>query len=290
MEIELDLKKSLEENADNYFDKSKTLKNKIQGAKKFLETSEKKMKKYDKKVKTKYMNYSKQWFEKFRYTISRNGFLFIGGKDASSNEIVIKKHVLENEIVLHSEAPGSPFFILNQDFDSFTKTNKDDIIDAAKMLLNYSKAFDANIYSGEVFYVKKNQVTKETMSGEYMSKGSFMIYGHKNLIKTDLGFFINILFIDKDFWEKYKENKIDKFTNKLIDDFNIKELEGKYYKIFTTSFNPKIKEIKTFYITPGSKKKSEISNYLMKKYNLFSNQDIISNLPNGMFNLKDMNL
>jgi len=289
MEIELDLNKSLEENANVYFDKSKNLRNKIIGAKNFLETSQKKMKKYDKAVKTKYLNYNKQWFEKFRYTISENGYLFIGGKDATSNEIIVKKHVLENEIVLHSSAPGSPFFVTNQDFESFTQTNKKDLEDCANVLFNYSKAFDLDIFSGEVFYVKKDQVTKETMSGEYMSKGSFMVYGNKNTIKTELGFFINILLIDDDFWNKYEKNEISDFVKKIVEIFKIKKIEGKYYKIFTTATDLKNKNFKTFYINSGSKKKSEVSNLLMKKFSLFSNQDIIANLPNGNFSIKEMN-
>ncbi|MDD3264118.1 MAG: NFACT RNA binding domain-containing protein [Candidatus Nanoarchaeia archaeon] len=289
MEIELDLNKSLEENANIYFDKSKNLKNKIIGAKNFLETSQKKIKKYEKEVKTKYLNYNKQWFEKFRYTISENGFLFIGGKDATSNEIIIKKHVLENEIVLHSSTPGSPFFVLNQDFDTFIKTNTKDLENCANVLFNYSKAFDMDIFSGEVFYVKKEQVTKEAMSGEYMSKGSFMVYGNKNTIKTQLGFFLNILLIDDNFWEIFEKNQTSEFVKKIIEIFKIKKIEGKYYKIFSTSFNTNDKQIKTFYINSGSKKKSEVSNLLMKKFNLFSNQDIISNLPNGNFSIKDMN-
>ncbi len=34
----------------------------------------------------------KEWFEKFRWFVSSDGFLVVAGKDAVSNEVLIKKH------------------------------------------------------------------------------------------------------------------------------------------------------------------------------------------------------
>ena len=285
MKIQIDLKESLEENANQYFNKSKQLKNKIKGAKSFLDNSEKKLKKYEKEVKTKFLSYPKQSFEKFHFVLTRNNHLAYGGKDATTNEIVVKKHLKNNEIGLHSEMPGSPFFVVNHDFDDFSKNNKEDLEDVAKILYNYSKAFSRNLFSGEVYYVKGEQISKEAKSGEFMSKGSFMIYGNKNFIKTELGFFLNILIMDEDFFTKEHSKEV----KDILSIFNIKEKKGKYVKIFPTAHKLLLKPyIDSFYITTGSKKKSQIANSLMKRYNLISNQDIISILPNGQMSIKEV--
>jgi len=48
---------------------------------------------------------NKEWYEKFRWFISSDDFLILGGRDATSNEIVIKKHTEKNDLVFHR-----PFF------------------------------------------------------------------------------------------------------------------------------------------------------------------------------------
>ena len=42
--------------------------------------------------KTEKKNRKQEWYEKFHWFFSSEDFLCIGGKDATSNEIIIKKH------------------------------------------------------------------------------------------------------------------------------------------------------------------------------------------------------
>jgi len=55
---------------------------------------------------------SKEWYERYRWFITTDGLLAIGGRDASSNSAIIRKHLTENDIVFHAEVHGSPFFII----------------------------------------------------------------------------------------------------------------------------------------------------------------------------------
>jgi len=55
---------------------------------------------------------AKEWYERYRWFITSEGLLAIGGRDASSNSAIIRKHLTENDIVFHAEVHGSPFFIL----------------------------------------------------------------------------------------------------------------------------------------------------------------------------------
>ena len=121
MEIEFDLTKSVDENAGKYFDLAKKAKKKLEGAKEALEKSKKqfeKLKKEEDKYqeeeekKRKRKERKREWYEKFHWFISSEGFLCIGGKDATSNEIIIKKHTDKEDIVFHTDMRGSPFFVI----------------------------------------------------------------------------------------------------------------------------------------------------------------------------------
>ena len=55
---------------------------------------------------------SREWYERYRWFITTDGLLVIGGRDASSNSALIRKHLTEHDIVFHAEVHGSPFFII----------------------------------------------------------------------------------------------------------------------------------------------------------------------------------
>ena len=103
MDVKIDFSKSVEENASDYFDKAKKSKKKIESIESAIKQSEKKLetalKKSEKTEKKKIvMQRKKEWFESFHWFYSSEGFLVIGGKDASSNESLVKKHVKNWEI------------------------------------------------------------------------------------------------------------------------------------------------------------------------------------------------
>ncbi len=188
MKLIIDIKKSVEQNAGEYFEKAKKFKKKVEGIKEIIESQKKKLeqlqkerglqleklKKIEKKTKE-----EKKWYEKFHWFYSSDGFLVIAGKDATSNEIVVKKHAEKNDLVLHAEIPGSPFAVIKSDGREIPETT---IREAAIECAAYSKAWKLGIFP-EVFYVKPEQVTKKAPSGEYIAKGAFMIYGKKSFVK-----------------------------------------------------------------------------------------------------------
>jgi predicted ribosome quality control (RQC) complex YloA/Tae2 family protein len=193
MKITLDLNKSLEENASYYFELAKTAKKKADGAREALEHTKKKLvtleKDLEKKaaeeaLKAKAKERKKEWYEKFRWFITTEGLLVIGGRDATTNEIVIKKHTDPEDLVFHTEMAGSPFVVIKG------KPSDISIEEAAVFTACYSKAWKAGRTASEVFYVNPDQVTKEAPAGEYIVKGAFMIYGKKNILSVPLKLFI----------------------------------------------------------------------------------------------------
>jgi len=192
--IEIDLNKSIEENAGRYFDRAKKAKKKKQGAGEALEKSLKKLEKIKKerpaeKEKTKKKDVKREWYEKFRWFISSEGFLCIGGRDATSNEIVIKKHTEKHDIVFHTDMAGSPFFVVKT---KGKKVGKATLEEAAQATASYSRAWRLGVAVLDVFYVKPEQVSKKTKSGEYMPKGAFMIYGKTTYLRPELRLAVGI--------------------------------------------------------------------------------------------------
>ncbi len=188
--IVLDLTKNIGQNAAFYFEKAKKIKNKIEGAEKALKENLKKLRESEAKKEKLILEKSKQeklkerkqeWYEKFRWFISSGGFLVIGGRDATSNEIVVKKHTEPNDLVFHTDMAGSPFFVVKSDGKQIGEKTKEEAADAT---CTFSKAWKLGLQTSSVFYVAPEQVSKKTKAGEYMGKGAFMIYGKTNYINN----------------------------------------------------------------------------------------------------------
>src|SRR3989338_209698 len=196
--IELDLTKSIDENAAVYFEKAKKIKKKIAGAERSLQESLKKLKELEAKKEKLILQESKdapfkerkkEWYEKFRWFISSEGFLVIGGRDATSNEIVIKKHTEPNDLVFHTDMAGSPFFVIKSEQKQIGEETKEEAADAT---CTFSRAWKLGLQTSDVFYVNPEQVSKKTKAGEYMGKGAFMIYGKANYIGNKVNLAIGI--------------------------------------------------------------------------------------------------
>jgi predicted ribosome quality control (RQC) complex YloA/Tae2 family protein len=191
MEIELYLEKSVDENAGRYFDKAKKAKKKLEGAHDALENTKKEIAKLEnedakfwveEEKRQMHVNRKREWYEKFHWFISSEGFLCIGGKDATSNDIIVKKHMEKGDIVFHTEEPGSPFFIVKNGQECGDATKEE----CAQATAIYSKAWKLGHASADVFYVNDTQVTKEAKSGEFVAKGAFMVYGDRTFMRPTL--------------------------------------------------------------------------------------------------------
>ena len=192
VKILIDLKKNVDENASVYFEKAKKSKKKILGAQDALKKSQKKLSDLQKKAdkeklefekKEKAVKRKKEYYEKFRWFISSEDFLVIGGRDATSNEVVIKKQTESNDLVFHTDMAGSPFFVIKT---NNKKPGKDTLQEVADATCTFSRVWKLGLQTSPVFYVTPEQVSKKTKAGEYMNKGAFMIYGKVNYIDNQV--------------------------------------------------------------------------------------------------------
>lgn len=188
----LDTGKSVEQNASLYYDKAKKIKKKIEGARKALIDTQKKLEKIEKqKLKEEKSREQvqltepskKEWYEKFRWFISSEGFLVIGGRDATTNEIVVKKHTDKDDLVFHTDMVGSPFFVIKSDNK---KIGEKTIKEAADATITFSRAWKLSLNTSSVFYCTPEQLTKEANSGEYVPRGGFVTKGKLNYIENKI--------------------------------------------------------------------------------------------------------
>ena len=123
----------------------------------------------------------KNWFERYRWFMTTNGFLTIGGRDAASNSAVIRKHLDKDDKVFHGDIFGSPFFIL-KDAENVPDTTMNEI---AAATVCFSRAWREGLYGVSAYWVLPDQVKKSAPSGEFLPKGSFTIEGQRNFIKSE---------------------------------------------------------------------------------------------------------
>ncbi len=180
--VEIDYTVSAGENANRYFSQAKDYRRKIEGAMKAIEEAEKQrlteMQKAEKKKRRKVF-----WFETYHWFISSEGYLVIAGRDAKSNEKIVKKHLQEGDIYVHADMYGAPSTIIKS--SGKQPPGEATLREAASFAVSFSRAWPAGIASGTAYWVYPSQVSKTPESGEYVATGSWIIRGKRNYI-TDL--------------------------------------------------------------------------------------------------------
>jgi len=192
MEIELDLRKTVDENAIDYFERAKGVRKKIAGLEKYIAIAEKKRAE-DESKKEKIVVQEKKvlkWFQKFRWFFSSDGFLIVGGRDAQGNEEIVKKKMKKNDVYFHADVFGAPHCIIvapeSVKSGEFLPLQSS-LVEAAQFAATFSKAWEEGRPIADVYSVKPEQVSKSAKSGESMGTGAFMIYGERNWFrKTSL--------------------------------------------------------------------------------------------------------
>ncbi|RLE83775.1 MAG: hypothetical protein DRJ41_04315, partial [Thermoprotei archaeon] len=177
LDVHLNANKSAYENISELFSLAKTLEKKAKKAS--LIAKKKKVKEKEFKVVT--IKERKAWYENFYHFISSGGFLVVGGKDASQNEALVRKYMNDNDIFLHADIHGGPVVIVKSQGDSVDEKT---LMEAAQLAASYSRAWELGLMSADVYWVKGSQVSKKAPSGEYLTKGAFMVYGRRSYLRN----------------------------------------------------------------------------------------------------------
>jgi len=186
--FDLDLKESIEKNGSNYYEAAKKAERKKAGAAKAIEQTRTKIESLRHRMVEESRTAAippsvrpkREWYEKFRWFHSSDGFLVIGGRDASTNEVLIRKYMKPDDVVFHADISGAPLVLIKTD----GKTPSEQTIrEAAQLAASYSRAWK-EMTTTNVYWVSPQQVSKQPPSGEYLPKGSYMIYGRRNYVRN----------------------------------------------------------------------------------------------------------
>ena len=187
--IALDSKKSIPDNAEVYYEKAKKAKRKIKGALIAIENTKKQLADMEAKkekamenimVPQKRVKKNLKWYEKLRWFVSSDGILVVCGRDAGTNEAVVKKYLEQNDIYLHADIHGAPSVVAKVQSDSL---NDNLLKELGEFSASFSSAWSKNFTSQDVYWVEPDQVSKTPVSGEFVPKGAFIIRGHRNYIR-----------------------------------------------------------------------------------------------------------
>ena len=199
--VELDLNKNVYQNAEEKYEMSKKMREKIKGAIEAMEEAKRKLKELDKiKIEEKKVRRKgkKYWFENYRWFISSEGNLVVAGKDAKSNEKVVKKYMQDDDIYVHADVHGAPSCVIKaRDIHGNKKEiGEQTIKEACQFAVSYSKAWSQSYGVALAYWVYPWQVSKRVESGEYLPTGAFVIRGKRNYEKCQLEAGVGIVEID----------------------------------------------------------------------------------------------
>lgn len=187
--LEIDWLKKMSDIGSHFFERYKKNLRKIKGIKETLNSTVKELKQLQEEElrireaasKSVIRKKEKRWYHKFRWFISSDNFLVVGGKDAKTNDILIKKYLEDNDIFIHAEIHGAPAVIIKTD----NKTpSQQTIFEACQFAVSFSNAWKAGLGSADAYWVYANQVSKTPPSGQYLAKGAFIITGKRNYLKN----------------------------------------------------------------------------------------------------------
>ncbi len=123
-----------------------------------------------------------EWYERFRWFFTSQGKLAIGGRDAQSNSILVKRHLESDDTVFHADLFGSPFFVLK----GGREQTEQECAEVAQATAAFSSAWKTGLGSADAYWVNNDQVSTSAPSGEFLPRGSFLIRGKKNFLQHNL--------------------------------------------------------------------------------------------------------
>jgi len=158
---------SVEANAARYYEEMKKFRRKIAGASTAMERVRARA---ERKVVTLPLM-KKRWYHRFRWFFTRDGVLVVGGRDASQNEELVKKYMEGGDLFVHADVHGASVVIVKG-----ATAHMDEV---ATFAASYSGAWRSGHFSADVYSATPPQVSKTPESGEYVSRGSFIVRGER---------------------------------------------------------------------------------------------------------------
>lgn len=202
--INLNPRKTIEENAEKFYQESKKAQKKLEGAQKAVQNTKNKIqamqeksKKHQEQQPNKVEPKKHFWFEHYRWSISSEGNIIIAGKDAKTNERIVKKYLESDDRYVHADIHGAASCIVKHVdiHDNPLPISEQTLEEACIFAACYSRAWK-QFAEAQVYWVLPEQVSKTPQSGEFVPKGAFIIRGKRNYLRCPLKLAIGKITLD----------------------------------------------------------------------------------------------
>ncbi len=165
--VKIFVHESVEQNAGRYYDIIKKFRKKKEGALLAMKT----VKPKKKIIRHDIVPMKKLWYHRFRWFVTSDGIVVLGGRDASQNEELVKKYMTGGDLFVHADVHGASVVIVKG------KTERMD--EVAQFAASYSGAWRSGHFSADVYSAQPTQVSKTPQSGEFVTRGSFIVRGER---------------------------------------------------------------------------------------------------------------
>ncbi|MGC2359019.1 MAG: ribosome rescue protein RqcH [Thermoplasmata archaeon] len=130
------------------------------------------------------------WFERFRWFISSEGAVIVAGRDASSNDLIVRRNMKDGDLYVHADLHGAASVIVKHPAPGEPPLTEVSLREAGQWAVVFSKAWRAGLASASAFWVTHEQVSKAGASGGFVARGAWAIHGTKHVMRdlpTELG-------------------------------------------------------------------------------------------------------
>ena len=194
-EVKLSFRRTVSENAEKAYADNKKFRSKLSGAQKSIIKTKQQIKEVKKrqilaeKIQEKKPERKQKifWFERFRWFISSEGNIVIGGKDAKTNDFIVKKYLKEKDRYAHADISGAPSIIVKNRgvYEEELPISDKTLEEACTFAASFSKAWK-QFAEAQAYWVNPEQVSKTAQSGEFVPHGAFIIRGKRNYYRCKL--------------------------------------------------------------------------------------------------------
>ncbi len=181
--VDLDWTKNIDANASDLYQKGKDVGEKATRAEDALKQSRDELAKIqkgldkEKALAAERAQPTKQfWFERYKWFVTTGGRLVMAGRDAHSNDNIVKKHLKDGDLYAHADVHGAPSVVVKDG----AKASDEELRQACLFALAQSKAWIAALSEGGAFWVYPDQVSKTPNPGEFVPRGAFIVRGKRN--------------------------------------------------------------------------------------------------------------
>jgi len=202
-EIPLDPRDGVEANASALYEEAKEVAEKREGTKEALEEARDELERMQREKEkeedgerdeedetTTLSERGQNWYDRFRWFRTSDGFLVIGGRDADQNDEIYNKYTDPDDVFFHTEAPGGPITILMRTEPDEPKGDievpESSREEAAQFAGIYSSVWDSGQGAAEVYSVPASNISKTPESGEYIEKGSVVVRGDRTYYTVEM--------------------------------------------------------------------------------------------------------